>query len=408
MYKINLLVNHNALGVLHTAARKFAALSLLPETHQMLQKTCKDFAEGELKPIAGQIDKKHCYPEEQIKKMGEMGLMSVAIPENVGGTGLDYLAYAIAMEEISKGCASTGVIMSVHNSLYLGPIEKFGNKNQKEKYITPFVTATKLGCFALSEPGNGSDAGAATTTAKLDGDNYILNGTKSWITNGYESEAIVLFATTDKDKKHKGISAFIVDKPTDGLSIGKKEDKLGIKGSSTCSLIFEDCKVPAENLLGEVGMGFKIAMMTLDAGRIGIAAQALGIAQASFECAVDYAAKRQAFGKPIIKLQTIQQKIADMALKIESSRLLTWRAAVLKDSGKPYTKEAAMAKLSASEASTFCTHQCIQILGGMGYVSDMPAERHYRDARITEIYEGTSEIQRLVIADRITKEYSLN
>ncbi|XP_043253148.1 short-chain specific acyl-CoA dehydrogenase, mitochondrial isoform X2 [Colletes gigas] len=367
-----------------------------------------DFAEGELKPIAGQIDKKHCYPEEQIKKMGEMGLMSVAIPENVGGTGLDYLAYAIAIEEISKGCASTGVIMSVHNSLYLGPIEKFGNKNQKEKYVTPFATAAKLGCFALSEPGNGSDAGAASTTAKLDGDNYILNGTKSWITNAYESEAIVLFATTDKDKKHRGISAFIVDKPTDGLSIGKKEDKLGIKGSSTCSLIFEDCKVPAENLIGDVGMGFKIAMMTLDAGRIGIAAQALGIAQASFECAVDYAAKRQAFGKPIIKLQTIQQKIADMALKIESSRLLTWRAAVLKDSGKPYTKEAAMAKLSASEASTFCTHQCIQILGGMGYVSDMPAERHYRDARITEIYEGTSEIQRLVIADRITKEYSLN
>ncbi|XP_053974395.1 short-chain specific acyl-CoA dehydrogenase, mitochondrial isoform X2 [Hylaeus volcanicus] len=338
--------------------------------------------------------------------MGELGLMGITVPENLGGSGLDYLAYAIAMEEISRGCASAGVIMSVNNSLYLGPLEKFGTKEQKEKYISPFVTGTKVGCFALSEPGNGSDAGAASTIAKLDGSNYVLDGTKSWITNGYEAEASVVFATTDKSKKHKGISAFIVDKSTDGFSVGKKEDKLGIRGSSTCSLIFENCKIPTENLLGEPGMGFKIAMMTLDAGRIGIASQALGIAQASLECAIDYAANRQAFGKPIIKLQLIQQKIADMALRLESSRLLTWRAAAVKDSGKPYTKEAAMAKLSASETSTFCTHQCLQILGGMGYVSDMPAERHYRDARITEIYEGTSEIQRLVIAGSIIKEYS--
>ncbi|XP_076224591.1 activator-recruited cofactor subunit 42 isoform X2 [Nomia melanderi] len=340
--------------------------------------------------------------------MWELGLMGIAIPETLGGSGLDYLSYAIALEEISKGCASTGVIMSVHNSLYLGPIEKFGCGKQQEKYVTPFVTTSKLGCFALSEPDNGSDAGAASTTAKSDGVNYVINGTKSWITNAYESDAIVLFATTDKQKKHKGISAFIVDKPSEGLSLGKKENKLGIRGSSTCSLIFEDCKLPAENLLGEAGMGFKIAMTTLDAGRIGIAAQALGIAQASFDTAVEYAAKRQAFGMSIIKLQAIQQKIADMALKLESSRLLTWRAAVLKDSGKPYTKEAAMAKLSASETSTFCSHQCIQILGGMGYVTDMSAERHYRDARITEIYEGTSEIQRLVIAGNIIKEYNLN
>ncbi|XP_076176121.1 activator-recruited cofactor subunit 42 isoform X2 [Ptiloglossa arizonensis] len=368
----------------------------------------KDFAEAELKPKAADIDKKHLYPKEQIKEMGKLGLMSIAVPESLGGSGLDYLAYAIALEEISRGCASAGVIMSVNNSLYLGPITKFGNKDQKDKYITPFTNGTKIGCFALSEPDNGSDAGAASTTAKLDGTNYVMNGTKSWITNGYESNAVILFATTDKTKKHKGISAFIVDKPTDGLSLGKKEDKLGIRGSSTCSLIFEDCKLPVENLLGEAGMGFKIAMMTLDDGRIGIAAQALGIAQASFECAIEYAAKRQAFGKPIIKLQTIQQKIADMALKLESSRLLTWQAAVTKDSGKPYTKEAAMAKLSASETSTFCTHQCIQILGGMGYITDMPAERHYRDARITEIYEGTSEIQRLIIAGSIIKEYSLN
>ncbi|XP_054000140.1 short-chain specific acyl-CoA dehydrogenase, mitochondrial isoform X1 [Hylaeus anthracinus] len=406
MHKINLLVTQNVSAVFRTTTRNIASLSMLPETYQMLHKTCKDFAEQELKPIAAEIDKNHLYPKEQIKKMGELGLMGITVPENLGGSGLDYLAYAIAMEEISRGCASAGVIMSVNNSLYLGPLEKFGTKEQKEKYISPFVTGTKVGCFALSEPGNGSDAGAASTIAKLDGSNYVLDGTKSWITNGYESEASVVFATTDKSKKHKGISAFIVDKSTDGFSVGKKEDKLGIRGSSTCSLIFENCKIPTENLLGEPGMGFKIAMMTLDAGRIGIASQALGIAQASLECAIDYAANRQAFGKPIIKLQLIQQKIADMALRLESSRLLTWRAAAVKDSGKPYTKEAAMAKLSASETSTFCTHQCLQILGGMGYVSDMPAERHYRDARITEIYEGTSEIQRLVIAGSIIKEYS--
>ncbi|XP_053974394.1 short-chain specific acyl-CoA dehydrogenase, mitochondrial isoform X1 [Hylaeus volcanicus] len=406
MHKINLLVTQNVSAVFRTTTRNIASLSMLPETYQMLHKTCKDFAEQELKPIAAEIDKNHLYPKEQIKKMGELGLMGITVPENLGGSGLDYLAYAIAMEEISRGCASAGVIMSVNNSLYLGPLEKFGTKEQKEKYISPFVTGTKVGCFALSEPGNGSDAGAASTIAKLDGSNYVLDGTKSWITNGYEAEASVVFATTDKSKKHKGISAFIVDKSTDGFSVGKKEDKLGIRGSSTCSLIFENCKIPTENLLGEPGMGFKIAMMTLDAGRIGIASQALGIAQASLECAIDYAANRQAFGKPIIKLQLIQQKIADMALRLESSRLLTWRAAAVKDSGKPYTKEAAMAKLSASETSTFCTHQCLQILGGMGYVSDMPAERHYRDARITEIYEGTSEIQRLVIAGSIIKEYS--
>lgn len=409
MNKVRLFANYrNAWNGINAFRRNVAALSLLPDTHQMLYKTCRDFAEGELKPIAAEIDRNHVFPKEQIKKMGEMGLMSVTVPQELSGTGLDTLAYAIAMEEISRGCASTGVIMSVHNSLFLGAIQKFGNKQQHEKYIVPFVAAEKLGCFALSEPGNGSDAGAASTTAQFDQDNYVVNGTKSWITNAYEADAIVLFATTDKAKKHKGISAFIVDKPSGGLSLGKKEDKLGIRASSTCSLIFEDCKVPSENILGEPGMGFKIAMMLLDAGRIGIAAQALGIAQASFDCAMEYAAKRQAFGTPIIKLQSIQQKIADMALKLESARLLTWRAARLKDSDKPFTKEAAMAKVAASEAATFCAHQCIQILGGMGYVTDMPAERYYRDARITEIYEGTSEIQRLVIAGNLIKEYDLN
>ncbi|XP_043289551.1 short-chain specific acyl-CoA dehydrogenase, mitochondrial isoform X2 [Venturia canescens] len=396
---------------LYCTSQKFAnsirCITSLSETHRMLQKTCRDFAEGELKPIASKIDKEHLFPADQIKKMGELGLMSIATPESLGGTGLDYMAYVIAMEEISRGCASAGVIMSVQNSLYLGPIEQFGNDSQKEKYVTPFTDGNKIGCFALSEPGNGSDAGAASTTAKLQGDSYKINGTKSWITNAHEAQGIVLLATTDKTLKHKGISAFIIDSPKNGLTIGKKEDKLGIRGSSTCSLIFEDCLIQKENLLGQPGMGFKIAMKTLDSGRIGIASQALGIAQASLDCAVEYAAKRMAFGNPIIKLQAIQQKIADMAMKLESARLLTWRAAYLKDNGKPYTKEAAMAKLAASETATFCSHQSIQILGGMGYVSDMPAERHYRDARITEIYEGTSEIQRLVIAGSIIKEYGV-
>lgn len=243
--------------------RCIASLSSLPETHQMLQKTCRDFAEGELKPLAAKIDREHFYPAEQIKTMGELGLMAIAIPESLGGTGLDYLAYSIALEEISRCCASAGVIMSVNNSLYLGPLEKFGTDVQKEKYIRPFVNGDKVGCFALSEPGNGSDAGAASTMAKDEGNGYRINGTKSWITNGHEARGIVLLATTDKSMKHKGISAFIVDSPTPGLTIGKKEDKLGIRGSSTCSLIFEDCLVPKENLLGEPGMGFKIAMMTL-------------------------------------------------------------------------------------------------------------------------------------------------
>ncbi|KAJ2942893.1 hypothetical protein O0L34_g15082 [Tuta absoluta] len=388
-------------------SRCIASLSALPDTYQMLYKTCRDFAEGELKPNAAKFDREHLYPADAIKKMGELGLMSIAVPEELGGAGLDYLAYAIALEEISRGCASAGVIMSVNNSLYLGPVMGWGNDKQKQEFVTPFCAGDPVGCFALSEPGNGSDAGAASTTAKDKGDKWVLNGTKCWITNGYESKAAVVFATTDKSLKHKGISAFIVPKPIKGLELGKKEDKLGIRASSTCSLMYEDCEIPKENILGEPGAGFKIAMMTLDAGRIGIASQALGIAQASLDVAVEYASKRIAFGKPITKLQSIQNKLADMALQLESARLLTWRAAWLKDNKKPYTKEAAMAKLAASEAATFLSHQCIQILGGMGYVSDMPAERHYRDARITEIYEGTSEIQRLVIAGQIIKEYGV-
>ncbi|GFN73626.1 short-chain specific acyl-coa dehydrogenase, mitochondrial [Plakobranchus ocellatus] len=385
--------------------RCLSSFASLPETHELLRKTCRDFADNELIPIAAKLDKEHLYPKEQVKKMGELGLMAIDVPESEGGTGLDYLAYALAMEEISRGCASCGCIMSVNNSLYLGPLMKNGTAAQKAKYVQPFLDGSQVGCFALSEPGNGSDAGAASTIAQLKSGKYTLNGTKAWITNGYEAAASVVFATTDKSLKHKGISAFVVPKPVDGLSLGKKEDKLGIKATSTCYLIFEDCEIPEENLLGKPGMGFKIAMQTLDAGRIGIAAQGLGIAQAALDCAVDYALKRNSFGMPIAKMQTVQMKIADMETRLESARLLTWKAAMLKDAGKSFTKEAAMAKLAASETATFNAHSAIQILGGMGYVTDMPAERHYRDARITEIYEGTSDIQRLVIATNIFKEY---
>ncbi|XP_024832937.1 short-chain specific acyl-CoA dehydrogenase, mitochondrial isoform X1 [Bos taurus] len=345
----------------------------LPETHQMLRQTCRDFAEKELFPIAAQVDKEHRFPAAQVKKMGELGLMAMNVPEELSGAGLDYLAYSIAMEEISRGCASTGVIMSVNNSLYLGPILKFGTKEQKQRWVAPFTSGDKIGCFALSEPGNGSDAGAAATTARADGDSWVLSGTKAWITNAWEASAVVVFASTDRSLHNKGISAFLVPMPTPGLTLGKKEDKLGIRASSTANLIFEDCRIPKDSLLGEPGLGFKIAMQTLDTGRIGIASQALGIAQAALDCAVTYAENRSAFGAPLTKLQAIQ--------------------------------EAAMAKLAASEAATAITHQAMQILGGMGYVKEMPAERHYRDARITEIYEGTSEIQRLVVAGHLLKSY---
>ncbi len=384
----------------------------LDETHEEIRKVARQFADNELKPVAAELDREHKYPEAQVKKMAELGLMGVAVPESEGGSGLDNFAYALAMEEVSRGCASTGVVMSVNNSLYCDPVMRFANDSQKKIWLEPYANGSKLGCFALSEPGNGSDAGAASCTATLVGNEWELNGTKAWVTNGYEADAAVVFATTDRTQKHKGISAFLVPMgkgAPKGFSLGKKEDKLGIRASSTCNLIFEGCRIAKENLLGEPGMGFKIAMSTLDGGRIGIAAQALGIAQAAFDAAVGYAKERKAFGEPIAKLQAIQFKIADMALRIEGARLLTWRAAQLKDQyvkdGKTkYTKEAAMAKLAASETSTFVAHQAMQIFGGNGYVTEYPVERHYRDARITEIYEGTSEIQRLVIAGSVLKD----
>lgn len=387
-----------------SAFRGLAGLAELPDEHEMLRGTLRAFADEQLAPRAADWDKGHTFPGSAIRAMGELGLMGIEVSADYGGSGLDYLAYAVGVEEISRGCASCGVIMSVNNSLFCGPIQKYGTEEQQHKWLTPVASGEREGCFALSEPGNGSDAGAAACTARDDGDAWVLNGTKAWITNGYEAEATVVLATTDKSLKHRGISAFLVPKPTPGLELGKKEDKLGIRASSTCNLIFDECRIPKENLLGRPGEGFKVAMTTLDAGRIGIAAQALGIAQAAFELALSYSKERKSMGAPISKHQAIQIKLADMAARLESARLLTWRAAALKDAGKPFSKEAAMAKLQASEAATFVAHSCIQVLGGMGYVTEMAAERHYRDARITEIYEGTSEIQKLVIAGQLLKE----
>lgn len=372
----------------------------------MLRDMARQFAETELFPVAGDMDQKHTFPRDQVAQLGELGLMGIAVEEEFGGAGLDYLAYAVALEEISRGCASTGVIMSVNNSLYGGPLDKFGTAEQKARFLTPVASGATVGCFGLSEPGNGSDAGAASTTAVDAGDAWVINGTKAWITNAHEATLSVVFASTDKQAGNRGISAFIVPTDTPGFSLGAKEDKLGIRASSTANLILEDVRVPKDHLLGQQGQGFKIAMMTLDAGRIGIASQALGIAQAALDCAVKYSGERKAFGAPIQSMYAIQHKLSEMACRLESARLLTWRAAVLKDRGEDYTKEAAMAKLCASEAATFCAHQAIQVLGGMGFVSDMPAERYYRDARITEIYEGTSEIQHLVVASKLLRAAS--
>ncbi|DAZ96035.1 TPA: hypothetical protein N0F65_000030, partial [Lagenidium giganteum] len=378
----------------------------LPDEHQMLQDMCRQYATKHLAPIAAELDREHRFPVQQIRELGAMGLMGVTVKEQYGGAGLDHLAYAIALEEISRGCASTGVILSIHNSLHCAPIQAFGTEEQKQRLLTPMASGQHLGCFCLSEPGNGSDAAAMSTTARRTATGYVLNGTKAWITNAHHADQALVFATTDKSLKHKGVSAFIVPTNAPGFSFGKNENKLGIRASATANVILEDCEVPASQLLGQEGQGFKIAMMTLDAGRIGIASQALGIAQASYDSAIAYAQTRKTFGQPIAKNPIIQSKLARMALELEAARLLTWKAAALKDAGRPFTKFASMAKLKASETATMCSHQAIQILGGMGYVSDMPAERHYRDARVTEIYAGPSEIQHLIIGSALNKEFA--
>ncbi|KAH8394547.1 hypothetical protein KR215_007597, partial [Drosophila sulfurigaster] len=387
-------------------SRGIACLAALSETHQILQKSCRDFANAELAPHARRHDREELYPAEQVRRLGEMGLMSVVIQEEYGGAGLDYQAYAIGMEEVARGDAAVSIVMGVNN-LYLGAVQQHGTEQQKQQFLVPYTQGENIAFYALSEPGNGSDAGAASSTAKLNDDGaYLLNGTKAWISNSKEASGGLIFATIDKSLKHKGITAFLTDKNVSGLAISKKESKMGMRATSTCQLTLDDVAVPQSQVLGAPGSGFKIAMESLDCGRIGIAAQATGIAQAALELATDYAEKRVAFGQRLSRLQMIQQKIADMALRVETARLLTWRAAWLKDNGMVITKEAAMAKLQASETATFCAHQCIQILGGMGYTTDLPAELYYRNARVTEIYEGTSEIQRIVIANCVLNSIS--
>jgi alkylation response protein AidB-like acyl-CoA dehydrogenase len=373
------------------------------EEQKMIQQMARDFAENEVRPKAPELDKTERHPAEIIQKMAELNLMGIAIPDVYGGGGADAVSYVVALEEISRGCASVGVIMSVNNSLVCDPLNTFGTEEQKKKFLTPLASGKKLGCFGLTEPEAGSDAAAQKTIAMLQGDQWVINGKKNFITNGNVADYCVLMAMTDKSKGYKGISAFIVDCKAAGFSVGVVEKKLGIKASGTAELIMEDCRIPKGNLLGEVGQGFYVAMNTLDGGRIGIAAQALGIARAALEAAAEYSKSRVQFGQPISKFQAIQWMIADMATELDAARLLTLRAAFLKDQKQRYEKEAAMAKLFASEAASRITTKAIQVHGGYGYIQEYNVERHFRDARITEIYEGTSEVMRLVISSNILK-----
>ncbi len=374
----------------------------LSEEHKMLRDAARDFAQKEIAPIAAEFDESGEFPYTTIKKMGELGFMGIEVPEQYGGAGMDSLSYVLALEEICKVDASHGVIMSVNNSLYCHGILKFGTEDQKKKFITPIASGKAIGAYSLTEPQSGSDAGTMKSRATRDGDFYVLNGRKSWVTSGPVADYFVVFMMTDPEKKQKGVSAFLVDGKTKGVVRGKKEPKLGIRASATSEIIFEDCRIPAENRLGNEGDGFKIAMTVLDAGRIGIASQALGIAEAAYEAARQYAGQREAFGQPIGAFQGTGFKIADMKTRIEASRLLIYNAAIAKESAKEtggrYSLEASMAKLFASETAMFVTHQAVQIHGGMGYSKELPVERYFRDAKITEIYEGTSEIQRLVIS----------
>ncbi len=374
----------------------------LSEEHRMIRDAAREFAQKEIAPIAAEHDESGKFPYETIKKMGEMGFMGIEVPEDYGGAGLDTLSYVLALEEICKVDAAHGTIMSVNNSLFCYGLLKFGTEEQKQTYLRAVASGKAIGAYALTEPMSGSDAGNMRTRAVRNGDFYVLNGRKSWITSGPVADYFVVFAMTEPEKKHKGITAFIVDGKTPGLIRGKKEPKLGIRASDTSEIVFEDCRVPLSNRLGEEGEGFKIAMTILDAGRIGIAAQALGIAEAAYEASVQYAREREAFGQPIGAFQGVGFKIADMKTRIEASRLLTYNAALAKEraktTGERFTLEASMAKLFASETAMFCAHAAVQIHGGMGYSKELPIERYFRDAKITEIYEGTSEIQRLVIA----------
>ena len=370
----------------------------LTEEQRLLQRTVREFAENEVKPLARENDEVGHFPRETFRKAAELGLTGVAVPESEGGAGFDHISYAIVIEEISRVCASSGVILSVQNSLYCDPIQRFGNENQKKKFLLPFARGEKIGCYALTEPQAGSNAAALTTKAVKKGDRYIVNGTKAWITNGGAADAAIVYVNTDPSKGERGITALVVERGTQGFKVGKEEKKLGINATACTELSFTDCEVPVENRMGNEGEGYKVALSTLDAGRIGIGAQATGIAQGALEQAVAYAKQRQAFGHPIAEFQAIQFMLADMATEIDAARLLVRKAAWKQDTGARFSMDAAIAKLFASETATRVTHKAIQVHGGNGYSREYPVERMYRDARITEIYEGTSEIQRLVIA----------
>ncbi len=376
----------------------------LTEEQELAQRTARDFATEKVLPRAAEIDEQGKIPPELLREMGALGFMGTYVPERYGGSGLDIVSNVLVIEEINRACASTGVALCTHISLAVDPILRHGSDAQKEKYLAKLARGEWIGCFALSEPAAGSDAAAMRTTARRDGDAWILNGTKNFITNGSVANVAIVFAQTDAAQKHKGIAAFIVEKGTPGFSVGKLEKKLGIRGSDTAQLIFQAARVPAANLLGDVGQGFKIALSTLDGGRISIAAQAVGIARACLEDSLAYAKQREAFGKKVADFQAIQWMLADMATEIDAARLLTWRAAALKDAGEDHVLAAAEAKLFASDVAVKASRDCVQIFGGYGYLKDFPAERHYRDAKITEIYEGTSEIMKLVIAEEILKE----
>jgi butyryl-CoA dehydrogenase len=378
-------------------------LDLSPE-QTMIRDTARDLAAKEILPKAAEIDRQHRFPREVVARLAELGLMGVAVPQEWGGAGMDTVSYALAVEEISRACASTGTIMSVNNSLVCDPLLHFGSDAQKKTWLVPLAAGKKLGAFALSEPDAGSDAAGLKTTGRRDGAGWVLDGTKNFITNGPVADLVIVFAVTEAGKGHHGISAFLVPTDAPGLTIGKPDDKMGIRGALSSQIFLADCRLPAECLLGDPGQGFKVAMSTLDGGRIGIAAQAVGIARAAFEDAARYSLERKTFGQPIASHQAIQFKLADMCTEIDAARLLVWRAASRKDAGTRFTTDASMAKVFASEVANRAAKEAVQIFGGYGYLTDFPVERHFRDAKITEIYEGTSEIQRLVIASSLLKD----
>ncbi|MEK7284632.1 MAG: acyl-CoA dehydrogenase [Chloroflexota bacterium] len=388
--------------VAHAAEAQFDLT--LTEEQELVQRTAREFARDRVLPIAAEIDEKSEVPRELVREMAELGFLGIYVPERWGGAGLDVVSYVLALEEINRACASTGVILGSHVSLACDPLLRYGTDEQKERLLVPLARGEKLGCFALSEPASGSDAAAMRTSARRDGGAWILNGTKNFITNGAYADVAIVFAQTDPAQRHKGIVALAVEKGTLGFTVGKLERKLGIRGSDTAQLHFQDCRVPDANRLGELGEGFTVALAALEGGRVGIAAQAVGIARACLEDALAYAQEREAFGQKIAEFQAIQWMLADMATGIDAARLLVWRAAVLKDRDERFGPQAAMAKLFASDVAMKAARDCVQIFGGYGYLRDYPAERHYRDAKITEIYEGTSEIMKMIIAEDMLGE----